>query len=223
MKQSRIFEVYEIEKGRRKYLLTKSINPGKSVYGERLFKEAGSEYREWIPDQSKLAAAIACGAGNVGIRKGDTVLYLGASTGTTVSHVSDMVGKEGFIFAVDIAPVVLRELVYLAEDRKNVLPILVDANRPAKLAGKITQVDIIYQDVAQRNQIEIFLKNCDMFLKPGGYALLALKARSIDVTKKPKQIFREAYAELEKNITVIDQKDIGRFEKDHMFFVCKKK
>ena len=116
--KSRIFEVYESTDGRRRYLYTQSLVPGKKVYGEKLFTENNVEYRQWDVSKSKLASVILKGASNVGIRQGDSVLYLGSSTGTTVSHVSDMVGTNGIIFAVDIAPRVMRELVFLSQSRK---------------------------------------------------------------------------------------------------------
>ena len=150
-------------------------------------------------------------------------MYLGASTGTTVSHVSDIVGKDGFIFALDFAPRVVRDLVFVAEQRKNIAPILADANQPQKYIDKISQVDIVYQDIAQRNQLGIFLKNVNLFLKNGSYALLAVKARSIDVTKRPKAIFAEIKQKLEKEVTIIDYRTLEPFELDHCMFICKKR
>jgi len=223
IKPSNIFEVYEKDLGRKKILLTKNLVPGKQVYGERLNKESGEEFREWDPKRSKLAAAILKGCPNVGIRKNDIVLYLGAASGTTVSHVSDMIGKEGFVFALDFAPRVVRELVFVAEDRKNIAPILADANKPMTYADRICLADVIYQDIAQKNQVEIFFKNINIFLKKDGYALLAVKARSIDVARKPKALFNEVKAELEKNITIIDYRELDPFEMDHAMFICKKK
>ena len=217
---ARIFEVFEDKKRRKIY--TKNLIPGKQVYGERLVREKGTEYREWNPNRSKLAAAIAKGASNIGIRSGSTVLYLGCSTGTTVSHVSDMVGLDGGVFGVDPAPVVMREFVFMAEERKNVAPILADANKPEEYADKMMEVDVVFQDIAQRNQTEIFLKNL-RFLKKGGFGLLAVKSRSIDITKKPKQIFNEVRLELEKHITVVDYKMLDPFEKDHCMIIVKKK
>ena len=220
---SKIFEVYETRLGKRRLLLTKSLVPGKTVYDEKTFRDDGIEYREWKPEKSKLAASILKGTPNTGIRKDDVILYLGSSTGTTVSHVSDIVGKEGFIFALDHAPRVMREMVFVAEDRKNIAPVLADANRPEQYADKVCQADVLYQDVAQKNQVDIFLKNIDLFLKEGGYALLALKARSIDVTKNPKQIFKQVRAELEKTLTIIDYRELEPYQKDHCMFICKKK
>ncbi len=140
----------------------------------------GIEYREWDKERSKLCAAISKGCTNIGIRKGDTILYLGAATGTTVSHVSDIAGDEGFVFAVDFSSRVVRDLVYLSEKRKNIAPILADAKKPLDFAYRVSAADIVYQDIAQPNQDEIFLKNCDLFLKKGGFSLLAVKSRSID-------------------------------------------
>lgn len=222
IKQSRIFEVFE-SFGKRRQLYTLNLTPGSNVYGERLMQENDSEYREWDVSKSKLAAAIIKGSPNVGLRKKDVVLYLGSASGTTVSHVSDIVGEGGLIFAVDIAPRVMRDLIFLSYQRKNIVPILVDSNKIDLLKERICTVDVLYQDVAQKNQLEIFLKNIDTFLKSGGYALLAVKARSIDVTKNPKQIFREIKEKLEKELAIIDYKELDPFQKDHAMFICKKK
>ena len=223
IQKSKIFEVYEAQEGRRKRLYTINLVPSQSVYGERLAVEDGIEYREWDASKSKLAASILKGSPNIGIRKGDVVLYLGSASGTTVSHVSDIVGNGGLIFAVDLAPRVMRDLIFLCYKRKNIAPILGDAGKAGILKERISAVDVLYQDVAQKSQLEIFLKNADAFLKNEGYALLALKARSIDVTRQPKQIFREIKEKLEKNMAVIDYRELEPFQKDHCMFICKKK
>ena len=51
-----------------------------------------TEYRVWNPFRSKLAAAILGGVDKIHIAPGSKVLYLGAASGTSVSHVSDIVG-----------------------------------------------------------------------------------------------------------------------------------
>ena len=221
--QSRIFEVYESQEGKRKQLYTVNLMPGENVYGEKLVNENGVEYREWDAYKSKLAASILKGSLNIGVRKDDVVLYLGAASGTTISHVSDIVGNEGLVFAVDIAPRVMRDLIFLCYKRKNIAPILADAGKMNVLRERISAVDVIYQDVAQKNQLEIFLRNVELFLKSNGYALLAVKARSIDVNKQPKQIFRYAREKLEKDLTIIDYRELEPFQKDHCMFICKKK
>ena len=126
---SKIFEIFESEEKGKKRLYTTNLVSGKSVYGESLFSENGKDYREWDPHKSKLAAVILKGCPNVGLRKDSVVLYLGAASGTTVSHVSDIVGSNGFVFAVDIAPRVMRDLIFLSKERKNIAPILADANK----------------------------------------------------------------------------------------------
>lgn len=219
MNKSKIFEVYQDKKNR---LYTTNLTPGKKVYDEKLIKENNIEYREWNPKKSKLAAIILKGCPNIFIRKNDVVLYLGCSTGTTVSHVSDIVGKGGFIFALDFAPRVMREMVFVCQGRENIAPILGDANRPESYVGRVSSVDVVYQDIAQRNQVDIFLKNVNLFLKKDGYCLLAVKARSIDVTKKPKAIFNDVRERLEKELIIIDYRTLEPHQMDHCMFICKK-
>lgn len=221
--RSKIFEVYESQEDKGKKLFTINLIPGQSVYGERLVTVNNVEYREWDPFKSKLAASILKGSRNICIRKNDIVLYLGSASGTTLSHVSDIVGNEGFIFAVDIAPRVMRDLIFLCYQRKNIAPVLEDANKIEGLMERICLVDVLYQDVAQKNQVEIFLKNAKIFLKNDGYALLAVKSRSIDVVEQPKKIFKKVGEEIEKNLTIIDYRELEPFQKDHCMFICKKK
>ncbi len=224
MKQYRNFKgVYAREKGREICIYTENLVKGQRVYGENLFREGEQEFREWDPKRSKLGAALKKEISQMGIKEGDYVLYLGASTGTTVSHVSDIIGKDGLVFALDFAPRVLRDLVFLAESRNNIAPILADANKPETYAHLTCEVDTVFMDVAQKNQVEIFLKNCKIYLKQGGFGLLALKARSIDVTKNPKDIFKRVRTELEREMTVVDYRELDPYEMDHAFFVVKKK
>ena len=154
-------------KGRKIY--TKNLVPGKIVYGEQLVKVQGEEYRQWAPTRSKLGAALEKGTDYISLNEGEIVLYLGASSGTTVSHVSDIVGKDGFVFALDFAPRTTRELVFLCEQRKNVEPMLADAAKPETYKEDVVEkVDFVFQDIAQKNQVGIFLANDEMFLKSGG-------------------------------------------------------
>tara|TARA_Y100000031_G_C8204591_1_gene377993 strand:+ start:860 stop:1528 length:669 start_codon:yes stop_codon:yes gene_type:complete len=218
--KSKIFEVYEERGGRRLY--TVNLTPGKRVYDEQLVKQNNIEYREWDAYGSKLASTILNGCRNIFLRKNDVVLYLGSASGTTVSHVSDIVGKEGFVFAVDVAPRVMRDLIFNLEGRKNVAPILADANHTKDLIERVSMVDVIYQDIAQKDQVNIFLKNINAFLKKDGYAIIAIKTRSIDVTKYPKQIFKEVKERLEKELIIVDYRTLEPYQRDHCFFICKK-
>src|SRR3989338_819272 len=99
---------------------------------------------------------------------------------------------------------------------------LLDAAKTEQMAQRISQVDAVFQDVAQKNQVDIFLNNMRLFCKPGGYGLLCIKSRSIDVTKNPKQIYKEVRAKLEKEMTVVDYRELDPFQKDHCIFMCKK-
>lgn len=217
--KSKIFEVYKDGKN----LFTKNLVPKYTSYTEKLINLSGVEYRSWDPTKSKLAACILNGATNIGIRKDAGVLYLGCSTGTTASHISDMIGKNGILFGLDSAPRVLREFIFLCEKRTNMTALLEDAFHPENYHNKICAVDIIYQDIAQRNQAEIFLINCKTFLKKGCFGLLAIKSRSIDVTKKPKQIYREIRTKLEQDLEIIDFRTLDPYEKDHCMFIVKNK
>ena len=78
-------------------LLTRNLVPGDTVYNEKRITVDGEngekiEYRVWNPFRSKLGAAILGGVDQIHIKPGAKVLYLGAASGTTVSHVSDIVG-----------------------------------------------------------------------------------------------------------------------------------
>ncbi|MBR9690308.1 fibrillarin-like rRNA/tRNA 2'-O-methyltransferase [Candidatus Woesearchaeota archaeon] len=193
----------------------------KTLFTKNTFKK--NDYRRWDSERSKLCAAILKGVSQIGIKEGNIVLYLGASSGTTPSHISDIVGKDGFLFAVEFSPIMAKDLVFLAEKRKNIAPILADANKPITYSKLVTQADVVYQDIAQKNQSEIFLKNCEMYLKPGGFGLLFVKARSVDVAKKPKEIFMQVRKELEKEVVIVDYRELEPYEKDHCVFVVKKK
>ncbi len=103
------------------------------------------------------------------------------------------------------------------------LPILADANRPEMFRNMVGKVDLVYQDVSQRNQAEIFLKNVRSFLKTQGYGILMVKARSVDVTAKPKDIFKEAERKLKENgLKVLETVILKPYEKDHAAITIEK-
>jgi fibrillarin-like pre-rRNA processing protein len=201
-------------------LYTKNLVPGENVYGEKLKKIKGQEYREWDAKRSKLGAGLKKGVKNY-FKRDSIVLYLGAATGTTVSHVSDLI-PEGRIYAVEFAPEPMKYLVMLAKKRQNIIPLFNDANKPGDYEF-IEKADIIFQDVAQRTQVEIFTKNCRAWLKKKGIGLLVIKARSINVTRKPSQVFKQVENELRKNFIILDHKRLEPFEKDHKIYVLKMK
>ncbi len=198
-------------------LATLSLAPGVKVYDEAVVKKEGREYRVWNPYRSKLAAGILKGLRPLPIKPGCKVLYLGAASGTTCSHVSDIVGPEGRVFAVEFAPRVMRELLArVVEHRINVVPILADARHPETYAHLVEEVDVIYQDVAQPDQSQILVDNAKMFLKPGGWTLLAVKARSVDVAKEPSEVYRRELEVLEKGgLKVTQVIHLEPYDQDH--------
>merc|ERR1711957_773836 len=78
-----------LNRGASDSIMTKNMVPGESVYNEKRVsvetkdkeETIKTEYRVWNPFRSKL----------------------GAASGTTVSHVSDLVGPEGNVYAVEFS------------------------------------------------------------------------------------------------------------------------
>ena len=199
----------------RTFLLTPNFAKGYRVYNEELVDRDGVEYRTWDPFRSKLAAAMLKGLPDDTIKQGDRVLYLGTSTGTTSSHVSDILGEEGLLIGVEFSPRVAREFVEnVARRRRNVIPFVADARDPSKY--NISKVDLVYCDIAQPDQTEIAMENCRAMLKLGGKLLLVVKARSIDVLKDPERVFQEERRRLEgAGFRVESIIELSPFEKDH--------
>ena len=219
-------EVYQatLEDGAQR-LATKNLTPGRNVYGERLIRFEGAEYRVWDAFRSKLAAAILKGVQTVPIKPEHKVLYLGAASGTTASHVSDIVGEKGQVYCVEFASRSLRELVCnVCAFRLNMSPFLEDARLPEKYAMFISgKVDDIYCDVAQPEQAKLVADNADVFLKEGGWIMLAVKAQSIDVTKEPSVVYQQEVRVLEKRgFRVLEVVGLEPYDKAHAMIVAQK-
>ncbi len=214
--------IFEVVKDK-KQLATKNLDPGKVVYGEKLIPVEGVEYRTWDPRRSKLGAMVLKKF-NISLKEDSKVLYLGAASGTTVSHVSDIV-PEGAVYAVEFAPRSMRDLIGLASRRKNVHPILADAGKPDSYAHIVEPVDLIFQDVAQPNQAQIAARNAASYLKRDGYLLLSIKARSIDTVANPKEVFKEEIKKLEQafesKFEILNAKDLMPYHEDHMGILAK--
>jgi len=190
----------------------------KSVYGERII----DGLRIWDPYRSKLAALLLKSRSPLPIvlSVDSIVLYLGASTGTTVSHVSDIV-RDGLVYAVEFSPRSMRQLLQLAETRLNIIPILEDAARPELYSRLVEPVDLVYQDVAQRNQAEIATLNSARYLKTGGTLVLMIKTRSIDSGASPAEI-RSSEIERLLGLEVCSVTDLLPYHHDHWAVVAKK-
>ncbi|MHA1244654.1 MAG: fibrillarin-like rRNA/tRNA 2'-O-methyltransferase [Candidatus Heimdallarchaeota archaeon] len=205
-----------------KKIATQNFDPGNKVYDEDLVTDGHVEYRLWDPTRSKLAAALVKGLKKNPIVFGSKVLYLGAASGTTPSHVSDIIGKKGFVFCVEFSPRSIRDLVLLCEKRSNMLPILDDARSPRNYEHVIDKVDVVYCDVAQPDQAKIIADNAKIFLKKGGYLLLAIKSRSISATKNPSIVYKQQMTILEdEGFENIEAIDLHPLEKDHAMILAK--
>lgn len=216
-----IYQAYLEDGGYR--LATRNLTPGRTVYRERLIRFKKVEYRIWDAFRSKLAAAIINGVKTVPIKQSYRVLYLGAASGTTVSHVSDMIGEEGHAYCVEFASRSLRELVNnVAVYRLNISPFLEDARFPEKYAVFIPgKVDCIYCDIAQPEQAKLLADNADVLLKPSGWVMLAVKAQSIDVTKDPLAVYKQEAEVLKKRgFKVKEMIHLEPYDKAHAMIVA---
>lgn len=216
-----IYQAY-LEDGAHR-LATRNLAPGKTVYGERLIRFKDEEYRLWDAFRSKLAAAIIKNMQNVPIKPDHKVLYLGAASGTTPSHVSDIVGEKGHVYCVEFASRSLRDLVdRVAAYRLNMVPFLEDARSPEKYSLFIPEkVDEIYCDVAQPEQAKIVADNADFFLKKSGWIMLAVKAQSIDVTMEPSEVYKqEARVLRNRGFSVEEIINLEPYDKAHAMIVA---
>jgi rRNA 2'-O-methyltransferase fibrillarin len=169
------------------------MDPGVSVYGEKRVAvetdEGKVEYRVWNPFRSKLGAAVVGGIENIYIKPGSKVLYIGAASGTTVSHVSDLVGPEGMVYAVERSLRPGRDLITMAKRRPNIIPIVYDARLPLSYRMLVGMVDVIFADVAQPDQARIVAYNAQYFLKNNGHCVISIKASCIDSTAAPEAVY----------------------------------
>jgi len=210
-------------------LLTLNGTPGESVYGEKrvsIDKEGGdagekTEYRIWNPFRSKIAAAVLGGVDDIHIAPGSKLLYLGAASGTTVSHCSDIVGPEGVVYAVEFSNRSGRDLVEMAKKRPNVVPIVEDARHPLKYRMLVGMVDTVFADVAQPDQARIVGLNAKYFLKQGGYCVISIKANCIDSTAPAATVFQNEVQKLiEWEFKPREQITLEPYERDHAVVIA---
>ncbi|KAM5210172.1 rRNA 2'-O-methyltransferase fibrillarin [Hipposideros larvatus] len=211
-------------RGKEDALVTKNLVPGESVYGEKRVSisegEDKIEYRAWNPFRSKLAAAILGGVDQIHIKPGAKVLYLGAASGTTVSHVSDIVGPDGLVYAVEFSHRSGRDLINLAKKRTNIIPVIEDARHPHKYRMLIAMVDVIFADVAQPDQTRIVALNAHTFLRNGGHFVISIKANCIDSTASAEAVFASEVKKMQQeNMKPQEQLTLEPYERDHAVVV----
>ncbi|KAI9361499.1 Fibrillarin-domain-containing protein [Pilaira anomala] len=216
-----------VARGKEDLLVTKNLVPGEAVYGEKRISIDGPdgtkiEYRVWNPFRSKLAAAVLGGLDHIHIAPGKKVLYLGAASGTSVSHVADIVGPEGAVYAVEFSHRPGRDLINMAKKRTNVVPIIEDARHPQKYRMLVPMVDVIFADVAQPDQARIITLNAHHFLKNDGHIVISIKASCIDSTVDAATVFaREVKKLQEERIKPQEQLTLEPYERDHAVVVGK--
>jgi len=186
---------------------------GKPVYGE----PTDGPWRLWDAGRSKLGAMLELGL-DTGLVGGESVLYLGAASGTTVSHVADCCGPT---YAVEFAPRPARDLVDVAEGRRNLFPLLKDARQPSTYAHVVESgVDAVIQDVATRGQAHVAARN-RQFLRDDGRLLAVIKARSEDVTADPDAVFERVLDDLRETYEVLETARLDRYHDDHLAVVAR--
>lgn len=201
------------------------MTPGEAVYGEKRISvdngEAGKvEYRVWNPFRSKLAAAVLGGVDKIHMNPGSKVLYLGAASGTSVSHVSDVVGPDGMVYAVEFSHRSGRDLINMAKKRPNVVPIIEDARHPHKYRMLVPMVDTIFADVAQPDQARIVAHNAHYFLKNGGNFVISIKANCIDSTAEAEAVFAGEVKKMQQEkMKPQEQVTLEPYERDHAVVV----
>jgi len=197
-------------------LYTLNIVPGEKVYNEHIIRHEGREYRSWNPYKSKMAAAVLKGLKSMPVERDSNILYLGAANGTTVSHISD-IAVDGTIYAVEVSVRAMGDLVNVCSMRSNIVPILADAEKPETYGMMVGSVDLLYQDISQRDQVGIFMKNMEKF--GVGQGILMVKARSIDVSMPPGKIFQRVRKELERRFQITEAINLAPYSRDHMALV----
>ena len=199
-------------------LATKALVPG--TRGEKTIVTGNKEYRIWDPYHSKLAAIILKGS-SVPIKKDSTLLYLGAANGTTVSYISDLV-SEGTVFAVEFSQRAMQDLIRISIPRMNLIPVLADALHPNSYKNMVPEVDLIYQDVAQREQAVIAIRNADLFLKKGGSLILMIKSRSIDSIRKTDEVVNAEIKRLRDFFNIKELINLEPFHSAHTAVIAQK-
>ncbi len=218
MKAEDLFDgVYKVD-GK---LATLNLAKGSRVYDEELVEIKDKEYRLWNPYRSKLAAAMLNGMKEMHIGRDQSVLYLGAASGTTASHVSDIVGSKGMVYCIEISERSVRDLMKVCEARQNMLPMLQDARNTEAYSDDVGTCDVLYQDIAARDQADILIRNAAL-LKKGGFAYVAIKSQSIDVSRNPKDVFDEFLAQIKPHYKVLERIDLAPYTRLHLFLSLQK-
>ncbi|MGK0209584.1 MAG: fibrillarin-like pre-rRNA processing protein [Patescibacteria group bacterium] len=173
----------------------------------------------WNPYNSKWKAALETGL-KVELKGDENILYLGASSGTTIGEISQK--TKGTIFAVEKAFQMAIPLIKLTKFRKNIAPIFADARdieyTKSHLHGE--KIDILFQDIPSGDQVEILKQNTKLTQK-NTKIYFTLKSQSIS-QENPTKVYQEIKKKLEKDFKIIDESSLEPFHKKHWFFILEK-
>jgi fibrillarin-like pre-rRNA processing protein len=197
-------------------ILTEASGPPPPVYGERWVHSGSRTYRSFEPGRSKLSAGIVHDWEGPLPSEGQRWLYLGAASGTTASHIADLVGPSGRVYALERSPRPFARLLALSERWPNLLPILADARLPRVFGRLVPVVDGIYADIAQPDQVEIVRGNAELFLGgPGAAVVLALKTASMGRDRTAPAHLEIAERELGSALDLARSVRLDPFHKGH--------
>jgi fibrillarin-like rRNA methylase len=213
--------LHTIREGDRTVPATEALGAPPDVYGERVVSVGSGWWRRWDPYRSKLSSALVKGFEGPVPQPGERWLYLGAATGTTSSHIADLVGPTGAVYAVEMSLRPFARLLRLAERYPNLLPILGDARRPEDYAGWVPPVDGVYSDIAQADQVGIARRNADLFLRDGKPLLLVLKLSSLGRDRAPEALVERSLIELRPFRAVSPPLALEPFHRQHRFLAAR--
>jgi fibrillarin-like pre-rRNA processing protein len=183
------------------------VSPGnQSLYGERIVQG----YRVWDPWRSKCAA-LATKVPEFDLKADWKVLYLGAAHGATVSHVAAYVEV---VYAVEIAPRPMQDLLHLCQTQGNIIPLMADATDPGSYAHFVEAVDLLYMDVAHPDQAAIALAHRP-FLQEDGRLVMMLKASCVDSLRPREEVHQEVKEILSEKYTILRSLWLDPYHPDH--------
>jgi fibrillarin-like rRNA methylase len=213
--------LHGIREGDRLVPATEALGTPPDVYGERLVAKRSGWWRRWDPYRSKLSAALLKGYRGPVPQPGERWLYLGAATGTTASHLADLVGPEGAVYAVEMSLRPFARLLRLAERYPNLFPILGDARHPDDYSGWIPPVDGVYSDVAQPDQVGIACRNGELFLRDGRPLLLVLKLSSLGRERSSEILVERALGEMRPFRPLAPPIALEPYHRQHRFLAAR--
>jgi fibrillarin-like pre-rRNA processing protein len=197
-------------------LFTEAVGAPPSVYGERWVETGAHSYRSFEPGRSKLSAGLVHDWSGPVPTEGERWLYLGAASGTTASHIADLVGPAGRVYALERSPRPFARLLALAERWPNLLPVLADARDPRSYSRLVPTVDGLYADVAQPDQVEIVRKNAELYLAGAHTSVVfALKTASMGRDRDGAGHLAAAQHEIATSVVLSPAVRLDPFHKGH--------